>query len=83
MADYSEASRHVAALAADLLDQVCCERPYVGVDVKYHLDEVCVVQLASARHCVLLDAIALRGNMRDLLQPLMMDPEVWKVLTGS
>jgi len=77
VADCSEASRHVAALAADLR-----ERPYVGVDVECHFDKVCVVQLASARHCVLLDAIALRDYMHELLQPLMMDPDVWKVFHG-
>ena len=70
--DCSEAARHVDALAAD----------FVGVDVGCHIDVVCVVQLASARHCVLLDAIALRGKMRDLLQPLMVDRDVWKVFHG-
>ena len=74
VADCSEARGRVASLALDLR-----ENPTVGVAVECHFDEVRVVQLASARHCVLLDATALAHVMHELLQPLMMDPQVWKV----
>ena len=68
-----EASWHVAFLVAD---------PYVGVTVECVHSNVCVVQLSSARHCVLLDAIALGDIMHALLQPLMMHENIQKVFHG-
>ena len=55
------------------------ETPIVGVDVECHDDEVCVVQLASWRRGLVLDALALEGMLRDLLQPLLGDERVCKV----
>ena len=58
------------------------ETPIVGVDVECHDDKVCVVQLASWRRGLVLDALALQGMMRDLLQPLLWDDRVYKVFHG-
>ena len=58
------------------------ETPIVGVDVECHDDKVCVVQLASWRRGLVLDAVALEGMLQDLLQPLLGDERVCKVFHG-
>ena len=55
----------------------------VGVDVECHLNQVCVVQLATGRLGLVLDALALQADvMRAILQPLLGDERVCKVLHG-
>ena len=68
-----EARWHVAFFAAD---------PCVGVTVECDHSNVSVVQLSSARHCVLLDAIALGDIMHVLLQSLMMHENTQKIFHG-
>ena len=58
------------------------ESSIVGMDVGCHYDEVCVVQLASGRRGLVLDALALQDMMWDLLQPLLSDDRVCKIFRG-
>ena len=59
------------------------DRPMVGVDVEYHFNQVCVVQLATHRLGLVLDALALQADvMRAILQPLLGDERVCKVFHG-
>ena len=58
-------------------------RPILGVDVECHDRVVCVVQLASCRRGLVLDALALQADaMRELLQPLLGDEWVSKFFHG-
>ena len=59
------------------------DRPILGVDVECHYHDVCVVQLASWRRGLVLDALALQARaMGELLQPLLSDERVCKVFHG-
>ncbi|MDA8582822.1 hypothetical protein N9L68_01290 [bacterium] len=62
--DPDEAEYHMKTLWMELH-----ERQTLGVDVECHYDQVCVVQLASGRRGLVLDALPLQGMMRDLLHP--------------
>ena len=76
--DLQEADYHMKQLWFDLSD-----RPIVGVDVECHYDQVCVVQLASWRRGLVLDALALQAHaMGKLLQPLLGDERACKVFHG-
>ena len=44
--------------------------------------DVCVVQLASSRRGLVLDALALQAAMGELLQPLLGDEGVYKLFHG-
>ena len=55
----------------------------VGVDMECHYNQVCVVQLATGRLGLVLDALALQADvMRAILQPLLGDGRVCKVFHG-
>ena len=55
----------------------------VGVDVECDFNQVCVVQLATGRLCLVLDALALQADvMRAILQRLLGDGRVCKVFHG-
>ena len=74
----AQADFYMKMLWADVSD-----RPMVGVDVEYHFDQVCVVQLATDRLGLVLDALALQADvMRAILQPLLGDERVCKVFHG-
>ena len=75
--DLDDADYHMKALWMDLL-----ESPIVGIEVKCHQDQVCVVQLASGRRGLVLDALALKDMMRGLLQPLLREDRVYKIFHG-
>ena len=77
VANRVEASKHVEDLRRELI-----EWPYLGIEVRCCFDEVCLVQLASATRAVVLDALALKDVMRELLQPLLSDIRVSKVFHG-
>ena len=69
---------HIEALWIDIM-----ELAYVGVHVKWHDNQVCVVQLASVRHVVLLDALSLPSTVMQMhLRALFEDEGVVKVCHG-
>ncbi len=76
--DLEEARHYIEQLWVDLM-----ARPVLGVDVECHYDDVCVVQLASSRRGLVLDALALQAHaMGELLQPLLGDERVCKLFHG-
>ena len=75
--DFDDADYHMKAMWMDLH-----ESPIVGIEVGCHYGQVCVVQLASGRRRLVLDALALQHMMRDLLQPLLWGNRVCKVTHG-
>jgi len=80
--DPSEAGWHMQRLWEDL-SQHPSGGPMVGIDVECHYDQVCVVQLASWRRGLVLDALALQAHaMGELLRPLLADERVCKVFHG-
>ena len=58
-------------------------KPVVGIDVKYHDGRVSVVSLASMHCTLILDALALKDAMHQLLQPLFAHVGVVKVFHGD
>ena len=78
MTDLDEADLHIAQLRADL----SCT-PIVGVDVEYHGNVICLIQLSSNQRTIVLDAITLHNWMQQLLQPLLHDDKVVKVFHGD
>ena len=76
--DLDEADLHIAQLRADL----SCT-PIVGVDVEYHGNVICLIQLSSNQRTIVLDAITLHTWMHQLLQPLLHDDKVVKVFHGD
>ena len=54
----------------------------LGIVVECYRDQVCLVRLASEARGVVLDALALRLFMKELLQPLLADRQVHKVFCG-
>ena len=75
--DLEEARYYMEQLWVDLM-----ARPVLGVDVECHYHDVCVVQLASWRRGLVLDALALQAAMGELLQPLLGDERVYKLFHG-
>ena len=76
--DLEEARHYMEQLRVDLR-----ARPILGVDVECHYRVVCVVQLASWRRGLVLDALALEAHaMGELLQPLLGDEWVSKLFHG-
>ena len=78
--DLEEACYYMEQLWFDLMGSR--DRPILGVDVECHYDEVCVVQLASWRRGLVLDALALQHYVGELLQPLLSDEQICKVFHG-
>ena len=64
--------RALAVFYMEILWADVWERPMVGVDVECDFNQVCVVQLATGRLGLVLDALALQADvMRAILQPLL------------
>ena len=59
------------------------QAPFVGVNLEYQLEQVCLVQLASEQRVLVLDAIKLGDDtMRELLDQLVRDNFVCKVVSS-
>ena len=78
--DLEEACYYMKELWFDLMGSR--DKPILGIDVKCYYDEVCMVQLASWRRALLLDALELQHYVGELLQPLLSDEQICKVLHG-
>ena len=78
--DLEEAYYYMKELWFDVMGS--CDKPILGVDVECHYDEVCMVQLASWRRALLLDALELQHYVGELLQPLLSDEQICKVFHG-
>ena len=78
--DLEEAYYYMKELWFDVMGSR--DKPILGIDVKCYYDEVCMVQLASWRRALLLDALELQHYVGELLQPLLSDEQICKVLHG-
>ena len=78
--DLGEACYYMEQLWFDLMGSR--DRPILGIDVKCYYGEVCMVQLSSWRRGLLLDALELQHYVGELLQPLLSDEQICKVLHG-
>ena len=78
--DLEEAYYYMKELWIDVMGSR--DKPILGIDVKCYYDEVCMVQLASWRRALLLDALELQHYVGELLQPLLSDDQICKVLHG-
>ena len=59
------------------------DKPILGIDVKCYYGEVCMVQLASWRRALVLDALELQHYVGGLLQPLLTNQQICKVFHGD
>ena len=78
--DLEEAYYYMKELWFDVMGSR--DKPILGIDVKCYYDEVCMVQLASWRRALLLDALELQHYVGELLQPLLIDEQICKVFHG-
>ena len=78
--DPEEACYYMKELWFDLMGSR--DKPILGIDVKCYYGEVCMVQLASWRRALVLDALELQHYVGELLQPLLIDEHICKVFHG-
>ena len=79
--DPEEACYYMKELWFDLMGSR--DKPILGIDVKCYYGEVCMVQLASWRRALVLDALELQHYVGGLLQPLLTNQQICKVFHGD